>query len=133
MIDLDYEKIKKKFPKSFKLFMIFLIKKYPNLKPPEEYLLDMTREVAMTNDNTICYCDFELFFDSEFGFKISIYLHAGIWKGDIKKAIKGNVNPKYKYRFVASFQGNENKDDIKIRSVYGCFQMAEKILEAKCK
>jgi hypothetical protein len=112
-----WNEIKEKSSKSFQLFL--------NTECPKR---GMNTNVFL---NIVCCCDLEKFFDETFGYKISIFLAGGRWQGNIKKGIKGFCNPKYKYRFVTRFFGNEDKEKIKELSIYACFQMAEKELKDK--
>ena len=60
-IDIDWEKINTNYKNSVKEFLIWLSKKYNN-----KFLLEMN---CIPNENTICYCDLEEFFDDN-GYRI---------------------------------------------------------------
>ena len=114
---IDWNKINTNYENSVKEFLIWLSKKYSN-----KFLLEMN---CIPNENTICYCDLEKFFDDN-GIIISILY---------RNVISNNID-KWYFKMYDDY-GNDTSEGCKTRSeakeqaIYKAFKILEERLNGK--
>lgn len=117
----DWDKIKKECPISLKLFIDYLIK-IKKLEGEICFIECLILELLNKNDNFICYCNLEKFFDDH-GILIII---------DIDNYVNlQNKNKKCWYFKINGFQKTSfnSRQEAKEKAIYKAFEIMEGILK----